>query len=352
MSAFSASNLVAAQTTLVEQFTKPEMREKVLPSLQLGLSNKDITIKSVNEMRLREERPVYGYAMKRQVRTPGSQRTYNHTGSYGDSMQLPFTWVTYADTFAISLKELDTNVFDFNKAMAQNMKNCILNIHSAIESDSIANLLTNKTQVVKSTASTPAPGIITWNPTNYTYEIAAGYDKQFTQYAKVAMMANYYNDPTFDAIYSLPVHASSSFWQSQGAGNYQNTAFQFTGMEIAPSIELTDSNYTNGVALVMPKGTYSLLPWIPKQNRMGYGDYNTYNGGFGSFVDPITNPGGIYSGGLEFAVHGYALRADQSTYNSVNQDLQMQFEISVDVAFAITPFSTANESVVYEFAQL
>lgn len=352
MANFSASNLVAAQTQLVEQFTKPEMREKVLPTMQIGLQNQSVTIQNINEMRKREDRPVYGYAMKRQVRTPGSQRTYNHTGSYGDSMQMTFSWTTYSDTFAISLKQLDTNVFSFNQALAQNFKNCILNIHSQIESDAISYLLTNRTQVVKASATAPAPAILNWNGTNYAYEISSGYDKQFTQYAKIAMLANYYNMPTFDAIYDLNTYSYSEFWASQGAGNYQNTAFQFTGMEINPSIELTDANYRNGVALVMPKGTYAMIPWIPKQNRDGYGDYNTYNGGFGSFIDPVTNPGGIYTGGLIFAVHGYALRADESSYNSVNQDLQMQFEVSVDIANALTPLSTSNESVVYEIAQL
>jgi len=350
MANFSPSNLVAAQTTLIESFTEAEMREKILPTLQIGLQNKNVMVKNVEELRLREDRAVYGYSMVRQVRTPGSQRTATHTGARGDSQQLTFSWTTYSDTFSISLKEMDTNIFSFNQAMAQGLKNCILNIHAQIETDSIAYLLTNKNQVVNTT--TPVGSRVTWNPTNYVHEIAIDDTKQFTQLIKSVMRANKYNMNQFNAIYDSQTEVNASFWNSQGAGNAENTMFQFTGMNINPSIDLADSNYPNGVALVMAPGTYSMIPWIPKQNREGYGDYNSYLGGYGSIVDPITNPGGIYTGGLVFAIHGYALRADTSSENGVAQDNEMEFEVSVDIANALTPLSTANESVVYEFAQM
>jgi len=61
MANFSPSNLVAAQTTLIETFTEAEMREKMLPTLQLGLQNKNVMVKNVEELRLREDRAVYGY---------------------------------------------------------------------------------------------------------------------------------------------------------------------------------------------------------------------------------------------------------------------------------------------------
>lgn len=348
MANFTASNLVAAQTTLAEQFTKPEMREKVLPTVALGIKNKNILVKGVEDLRTREDRAVYGYMMKRQRRTPASQRSATHTGPSGDSVQQTFTWTTYADSFQISLKEMDNNIFTFNEAMAQNIKNCILNIHAQIETDNIAALLAAKNQIVKTT--TPVGSAVTWNAVNFVHEISlAGYGKQFTQLAKAVMTANYYNSGVFDAVFDLSTFTNAQYWMSQGTGNAVNTAFQFTGMEIAPSVELADANYPTGVALVMQPGTFANIQWIPKQNREGHGDYMSYLGGYGSIVDPITNPGGIYSGGLVFAVHGYALRQDTSATNGVAQDDMMQFEISVDNAFAISPFSTANESVVYEF---
>lgn len=350
MANFSPSNLVAAQTTLIESFTEAEMREKILPSIQLGLKNQNVLVKGAEELRKREDRAVYGYAMSRQVRATGSQRSATHTGNRGDSMQMPLTWNTFSDTFSISLKQMDNNIFSFNQAMAQNIKNCILNIHSAIETANITYLLAAKNQVVETT--TPVGSYVTWNATNHVHEIGSSYSNRFTQLAKAVMRSNKYNGNMFDAIFDNQLYTNAEFWASQGGSNAQNTAFQFTGMNINPSIELSDSDYTNGVALVMQPGTYAMIPWIPKQNREGYGDYNSFLGGYGSIIDPITNPNGIYSGGLVFAVHGYALRADTSSENGVEQDNEMEFEISIDVANALTPLSVANESVVYEFAQM
>jgi hypothetical protein len=343
MANFSPSNLVKAQGLLKEQFTRSEMREQVLPALKLGLSNGDPLIPNAAELRKREDRAVSGYAMKRQSRTPTSARSATHTGTSGDSMELPFTWTTYADTFVISLKQMDNNIFGFEQALAQNIKNCILNIHAAIESDTNSALLTAVTQVVTST--TPMGTRVPWNATNYAYEISADDSKQFFQLAKQAMLANKYPQGAFDVIAGLNVAANGDFWRSQGNSNATNTGFQFTGLNIAPSPNMTDSNYENGVALFLPKEQFALIDWIPKQNRIGYGDYNSYTGGYGSMMDPTGT-------GLTFAVHGYSLRADTSSANGVAQDNQMEFEISVDIATALCPLSTSNETVVYKFAQM
>lgn len=343
MANFTPSNLVAAQTRLQKKFTAPESREKVLPALKLGLSNSGILIKDANSIRTREDRTVTAYALKRQSRVPASQRTATHTGNSGDSMSMPLSWTTYADSFSISLKELDNNVFSWQEAFDQNVMNCILNIHAQIETDFVTYLLAQRTQVVKTT--TPIGNRVTWNAGNYTHEIAADDSKQFFQLAKQVMAANYYNNGTFDCISGGNTYVNASFWAAQGNENAQNTAFQFTGMNIAYSTDLSDGNYVNGVSLVMAPGTAALIDWIPKQNRTGYGDYNSYLGGYGSFKDP-------YGSGLTFAVHAYALRTDTSGLNGVQQDNMMQFEISVDVAQAITPYSTPNESNVYEYAQM
>lgn len=343
MANFTPSNLVAAQTRLEKKFTAPESREKVLPALKLGLSNSDILIKSANAIRTREDRSVIAYALKRQVRTPGSSRTATHTGPSGDSMVMNLNWTTYSDSFSISLKQMDTNIFSWQEAFDQNVLNCILNIHGQIESDYVTYLLTQRTQVVKTT--TPVGARVTWNATNFSHEIAPGDQKQFFQLAKEIMVQNYYNNGTFDCISSGQTYVNASFWAAQGNGNQQNTAFQFTGMDIANSVDLNDANYGQGVTLIMAPASTALIDWIPKQNRSGYGDYNSYLGGYGSFKDP-------YGTKLTFAMHAYALRSDTSGINGVAQDNLMQFEISVDIAQCLTPFSNAGESPVYEIAQV
>lgn len=322
------------------------MREQVLPALKLGLSyeNNYLNGRAV-DYRKREDRTVYGYYMKRRTAAVGSSRTATHTGLTEDSVQVALTWITYARTFSISLKQFDTNVFSYNDGFVQGIKNAILDIHAEIESDTIANLLTYKNQVVASSTPFGTSGRCVFNTTNLSWEVAAGDNKQFYQIAKTVMQYNKYNQDRFDIITDGNKEVDSTFFASQGTGNYQNLAYQFAGMNPVFSPNLSDSNYANGTALVMPTASFALIPWIPKQNREGHGDYNSYLGGYGKMTDPM----GL---GLEYAVHGYAARTDTSSDNGNTQDDLLNFEISVDVAFVTAPLSTANASTIYQFSQL
>lgn len=345
MAAFSASNLVNAQLILAENATKAEMREQVLPSLKLGLSqsNQGYFFEDPIAARKREDRTVNAYYAKRRTASVTSTRTATHTGSREDSASITLSWTTYTRTFSTSLKQFDNNVMTYEMGFIQGIKNAILDIHAQIETDTIANLLTYKTHVVQSNSNVGSRCV--WNSTNYAYEIASGDANNFFVLAKTAMVLNKYQDASFDVIADGNVYSNSRWYQNQGTGNATNTAFQFAGMNPMISPNLSDSNYTNGVSLVMQKGSYCLLPWIPKQNRTGYGDYSSYNGGYGMLADPL----GL---GLDYAVHIYEYRTDTSSYNGVAQDNQIEVEISVDVAFVPQPISVSNEYSIYEFAQL
>jgi hypothetical protein len=128
-------------------------------------------------------------------------------------------------------------------------------------------------------------------------------------------------------------------------------------MNIRESVGLTDSNYTAGAGLFLPVNTFAVLDWIPRQNRQGRGDYNTFVGGFGSVIDPVS--------GMTFAIHGYTQRADTSAMNGNTQDEVMEFEVSIDISPNLAPLSTTKvvsngnggtvtlyETVVYEVAQV
>mgnify|MGYP006282444543 CR=1 FL=1 len=322
------------------------MREQVLPALKLGLSyENDYLNGRAEEYRKREDRTVYGYYMKRRTAAVGSSRTATHTGLTEDSAQVTLSWITYQRTFSISLKQFDTNVFSYQDGFVQGIKNAILDIHAQIESDTIANLITYKNQVVSSNTPFGTGSRCTFNTTNNSWEVQAADAKQFYQLAKTTMKYNKYNQDRFDIIVDGNKMVDSQFYASQGTGNYQNTAFQFAGMNPVFSPNLSDSNYVNGTSLVMPEASFALIPWIPKQNRMGHGDYNSYLGGYGSMQDPF----GL---GLQYAVHGYTSRTDTSSTNGVAQDDLLQIEISVDVAFVTAPLSTSNASTIWQFSQL
>jgi hypothetical protein len=339
MANFTPSNLVKAQAILKQQFNEAEMRKKQSAVLGLAMKNNDVLIPSYKELRTREDRAVSAYIHKRSSRVPAAARAALHTGARGDSFAQDLTWETFADTFSMSIKQLDNNVFTFDQAFASELRNSAINLHAAVETAGIDHLIANKTQINAATVGG------TFNAANDAFEIAANGAPRFYQTVKSMMRQNKYNG-MLDVVASPQTYVDAEFYLNQGNANAVNTGFQFAGLNIIESIELADVNYAGGVSLVMPENNFGALPWIPKQNRQGWGDGELNGvGRFMSILDPLGS-------GMEFALSVYALRADNSGSNGDAQDVTLQFEMSIDMAWVLAPLSTATESVVYEVAQM
>ena len=333
MANFSPSNLVKAQLMVNDRYKAPENRYKQTPVLQLGLQYATSLIPDAAAMRTREDRSVSAYLLARAKRTAGSTRTHNHSGNRGDSIEQALTWGIYSDVFSISLKQMDNNLFGFEMALSQQLENAMKNIVEKAETTILTALIAAKTQVNIATKNG------TFNSTNDAFEIT-GQDR-FYQYLKSMMSQNYYTGE-IDVIADPIAYANAEYQSAQGAGNATNSGFQFNGMNIVLSNELADATYVGAdVVLAMQRGSFGLIPWIPKQNREGFGDYNSYVGGYGVINDP-------WGLGLTFAVHGYSQRADTSASNGNAQDVLMEFEVSLDLASAVAPLSTATETPIFE----
>jgi hypothetical protein len=339
MANFNVSNLVQAQALLNERFQAPELREQEIPVLNLGRQNTEIIIPSHQTLRTREDRAIEAYILSRNKRvTTGSTRTYNHTGAIGDSINVNLAWTSFVDKFKMTLKLLDNNMFEANQVLANQFAQSFQNIRNDIEQFLIDFLFSEKTQVNIATKN----GV--WNATNFAFEInSTSIGGLFFEDAKSMMRQNYYNG-LFDVIADPKLYRDARFYANQGAANSVNVSFQFSGMNIRESIGLNDADYDKGTGLFLPTNTFAVLDWIPRQNRAGKGDYNTYLGGYGSMIDPIS--------GMTFAVHGYSQRADTSATNGSTQDDVIEFEVSVDISPNLAPLSNANETVVYEVAQV
>jgi hypothetical protein len=335
---FSPSNLVKAQALLKQRFNEAELRRKQSAALAVAMKNQDLLIPGHQQLRTREDRTVEAYIMKRTSRTTGTARAYNHTGTRGDSMAVALTWSRFSDVFTLSLKMMDNNIFSFEQALANSIYNTALNLHSSIETAGINYLKANRTQV---NAGGPSGS---FNGTNFAYEIALANKPRYSQIAMAMMNKNKYVGAV-DVIASPEIYLDAQFYASQGTNNATNYGFQFAGLNYIQSIELADSNYAAGVSMVIPEGLFGVLPWIPKQNREGSGDYNSVLGGYGSIPDPLGT-------GLDYALHAYAQRADTSASNGDTQDVVMEFELSIDIAWLTAPLSVANETPIFEVAQL
>jgi hypothetical protein len=337
MANFDTSNLLTAQTMLTDKYAQPEMRMKPAPAFSLLTANSDFLMVGAETLRTREDRAIEAHLLARTKRNSGSTRVHNHTGTIDDSQKVSLSWTTKSDKFAISLKLLDKSLFDFNTVLANKFEQACMNILEDKETEAIAYL-----RAQRATQQPTLKGA-SFDATNDAVEIDAANANSFLQRVKSVMKQNYFAGQ-LDVIADSNMQIAFDAQAAQGAGNATNLQYQFPGVRIVESVELADANYASGIVLAMPQGSAGALNWIPKQNRTGWGDYNSYVGGYGIFRFM----------GYTFAVHGYAQRADTSASNGDTQDVQMEFEVSFDTSYNKAPLfytTSRTDSVIVEFAQ-
>jgi hypothetical protein len=337
MANFDTSNLLTAQTMLADKYKQPEMRMKPAPAFSLLTGNSNILIEGAETLRTREDRAIEAHLLARTKRASGSARAHNHTGTFDDSAKITLSWTSKSDVTSISLKLLDKSLFDFNVVLANKLEQACMNILEDKETEAIAYL-----RAQRATQQPTLKGA-SFSAANDAVEIAAGDSTKFYQILRSIMKQNYFSagiDIVSDSLMSI----QQEYLAAQGGSNATNYGYQFKGMNIAESIELTDANYAAGSVIAMPAGSAATLNWIPKQNRNGWGDYNSFVGGYGTFSFM----------GFTFALHGYASRTDTSGSNGETQDVTLEFELSLDSSYNKAPlvYTTGRtDSVIIEFAQ-
>ena len=105
------------------------------------------------------------------------------------------------------------------------------------------------------------------------------------------------------------------------------------------SVQLDDANYPDGIGYAIPTGTIGVVDWIPRQNREGKGDLESYVGGFTTITDPYT--------GMPFALHAYQQRANTGAAGGDSQDVVMEWEVTVDLSFNHAPMVPAGETTIF-----
>jgi hypothetical protein len=364
MANYVSSNLVAAQAKFSSEFLAPEIRRKQNPALVLALKNLTATLPTHTDLRAREDRAVNAYLLKKILPGAGTTRAARPTGTVGDSVQVGLTWQTVTETFNWSFKQGDTNIFSGQDMLQNQIKQAVLNLHSRIGTILLNYLYATRNQILSIPYTAAAVQGVTTNNTFFSYEVA-GSDRNFFFQKAVNVMRQLNHIGTFDIIADPNAFVLAQQLKAMGAQNANNLAFQFDGIQdLIMTNEVIDANYgTNGSCLAMPSGTFALLPWIPKQNREGSGDYDSYVGGWGTFQDPFglsidelqTDATGklvTVANPLTYSVYAYSQASDNGANNGQTQDRVTTFEFSLDFAPTLAPLSGANESVVNEFALL
>ena len=343
MAGKSTANLVKAQAKLIGAFQSSELRY-TYPATYLALkAMTPVMFPNYLDLKTREDRAVETNYITRASRSAGSARTHNHTGAPQGSSTVTPTWATYSDTFTMSLKQADTNLYSADEQLYNEISNAVANLMESYESAAVAYLVAQRTA-----AGTVSIADAPFNATYNTFVVASGNATRAMQITKVAMMAN-----KFPAGYTVfcdsTSYANFEYQAAQGATNSTNLSFQFNGVTFVHSVALgaaaavINAAYTKGYWIVVPNGTVATLPWIPVQNRNGV---ETPVGSYSNIINPVD--------GESYAVHTYMTAASATSVVDVNgyaQDVITQYELSQDISFVKAPSSTSNSSTILGFAQ-
>lgn len=325
----------AAQYKLNEMMNKPEFKHKPSAALSVFLKNTNFLVPASERERLwnqktSDQQTVSTYNLEKQTVALGSARAAAHTGAVGDSGTADVSYTTYARKFKWSIKRAGRNVFDTAEMVAAQVRSAAIDLHAGIETALMSYLNTNKTQVVVS--ATPQSG--EWDATNYLFGVLNADKDQYFQYLKTFMFEQYYGG-TFDVINNVRAQANAAFLGQQGAGNQTNLGWTIDGMNMVPSTELANATGYDQMSYILPEGSIGILPWIPQENRSGFGSTFQNGGVYRSIPDPLGS-------GLTFAVHEYATGADNESNGAETQDVDIQVEMSIDLGPVKAPMSTSN----------
>jgi hypothetical protein len=339
MANYASSVLVNAQAKLATKYNEAELRRKNRPVLDMAVKNVPYCLPDHQALKVAEARTVEVKYMKKKAAGSATAKVASHTGTKGDSGTLNLSWGTIVEKFYTSRKQAQNNVIAFEAMMQHELEQAIQNIKDRAETAGLAALVAARCQI----AAPATSGAGTWDATNFALDITAANASYFAQLAKQFMFGRYYRGE-FDVIADLIQNGSFERVANQGAGNQTNTGFQFNGLNIAPTTETILAAKTGGSCIIMPSGSFAGLVWNDPLNRKGDDNGQNAVGMLGTLADP-------FGSGVVFDVSHYVVRGDESANGGHVQDIVDQWEVSLNIGWAVPPISTTSDSAIHLIAQ-
>lgn len=332
-----------AQARLLGRFQSNELRHSAPLVFLQFLRNSAIMLLSYQELLTREDRIIEAGYRKRTSRALVAGRSHTRTGTKGDSGILTPTFTTKADFFAVSMKQADNNNLSLEEMYADGFENVMINWAKATNTLATQYLFDNRSGVNVATQEGVFDAVDdVFDITETTHGDRA-----------ISIMEGVMNDNDYNGNYTI--FCDNVSWnkfreqRAQGEGNSLNTKYQFVegNLTFVKANEIhamtaalnAAAGYNNGFWIAVPDGSISVLPWIPKQNRMGTVKKEaTYSA--------ITNP---LMGGVTMAMFEREVLADDTANGGYTQDVLDEIEVSLTYSFNHAPSSTANETPILAF---
>jgi hypothetical protein len=344
MANYTDSVEAAANYKLNEMMLKPEFKVKPSAALSVFTKNTNFLIPASERERQWNQKPsdsttVTVKTLNKQSTTNASARAAAHTGSINDSSTVNATYTIYAQKFKYSIKQADKDIFMLGEMIAAQFRSAFIDWHERVETALISSLDTNRSQAVVSV--TPQSG--TWDNSNFWFGVSNSERDFYFQHIQSFMREQYYN-PTYDVINNVGADIVMAQIAQQGGGNSTNLGWQLPGIDGVVSTGFANETGYDFMSYILKQGTIGILPWIPTLNRQGFGDIFQEGGKYSTMPDPLGS-------GLTFAVHQYATAADNAT-PAETQDIDIQVEISCDLAPFYAPETTSNANPVFKVGLL
>jgi hypothetical protein len=341
---YASSVLVNAQAKLATKYNEAELRRKNRPVIDMATKNVPYCLPDHQSIRVSENRTVEVKYLKKRTAGSATAKVALHTGTKGDSGTLNLSWNSLVETFYTSRKQAQNNVISFEAMFQHELEQAIQNIKDRAETAGVASVFSNRSQINNTTVVAASAGTAAaWNTTNKAVDVASGSASYFAQVIRQVMTGRLYQGQ-YDVLTDLIQYGAFERTMNQGAGNSTNTSFQFANMNIAPTVDTMSGAYSAGQALVMPAGSFAGLVWNDPMNRKGIEAGENAVGTFGTLIDP-------FGSGLIFDISHYVVRADESSNGGGVQDVQDQWEVTLNIAWAVPPISTSSDSAIHLFAQ-
>ena len=349
MANFADSVWNAAQYKLADMMQKPEWKHKPSTTLMTLKKNTGFLVPASERERVwniktSDQHSVEISTLKKQSTSAVTARSYTHSGNNNDSQKVTLSFVTRGRTFKFSIKQADRNIFQQGEMLAAQIRSAAIDLHGVLETYFLGLLNTNKSQVEVRNAATQSPEGYVWDATNYVAQIPNSAKDRAFQKLRGFMRQQYYQG-AIDAIVDEYFLQEAEYLIQQGSGNATNLGWQFGDLGMGVSQELYPEQNYLGTGFVFPVGTVGFVDWIPRLNRQGFGDTFVHGGKYRTMPDPLGS-------GLQFAVHEIAAGADNESTYGETQDVDINYEITIDVAFVKSQMSTSNASPIFKFGLL
>jgi hypothetical protein len=238
----------------------------------------------------------------------------------------------------MTLKQANNSTATWQEIFNDNLGNKVADFAEGFDDVSSEYLFNNRTGV----NSAAVKG--SFNATNDVYEITEStFGEEAMSITRVVMDINKYQGGVYDVVCDSISFTTFQKQAAQGANNATNLSFNFQNVEFIHDPALTaraaSLSYTKGFWQAIPRGTVSVLPWIPIQNRQGV---ETKENRYGTILNPVD--------GLQYGIHEYSERADGSSVNGQTQDVLTEYQLFIFLAFEKAPLSTATASTIHAFA--